>query len=193
MPQARFALEDLPATRWKNGGGRTREIVSWPPGGAGFDWRASVATIDADGPFSAYPGVDRSIALLSGAGVRLSCAQSGLRHALLRPGEPFAFAGELPLQAALVDGPTEDFNLMVRRGAGRGRLRAIEGPLAVAAATHGVWLVLAGRWQAAADDSWECGPGAGFWWADQALAPQLRPLTDGARLLLATLAPEPGA
>ena len=71
MTFERFALQDLPGTPWKNGGGITREIVCWPPG-SGLDdfwWRASVATIDAAGPFSAFPGVDRTIMLLEGAGV----------------------------------------------------------------------------------------------------------------------------
>jgi environmental stress-induced protein Ves len=38
-------------------GGETREIISWPQGAAEFDWRASIATIAADGPFSAFPGL----------------------------------------------------------------------------------------------------------------------------------------
>ena len=37
----RFALADLSASTWKNGGGSTREIVCRPPGAGmgGFDWR----------------------------------------------------------------------------------------------------------------------------------------------------------
>jgi environmental stress-induced protein Ves len=40
---------------WKNGGGVTRELLAWPGGG---DWqvRISVAEIEADGPFSSFPG-----------------------------------------------------------------------------------------------------------------------------------------
>ncbi len=36
---------------WKNGGGVTTEICVSPPSGA-FDWRVSIATVNADGPFS---------------------------------------------------------------------------------------------------------------------------------------------
>ena len=39
---------------WKNGGGQTTEIVVHPAGAtlAEFDWRVSIADVDADGPFS---------------------------------------------------------------------------------------------------------------------------------------------
>ena len=61
----RFALADLSASPWKNGGGSTREIVCRPPGAGmdGFDWRVSVATIARSGPFSVFTGVDRVIVL----------------------------------------------------------------------------------------------------------------------------------
>ena len=59
-----------PPQPWRNGGGVTRELLAWPDGG---DWRVrvSVADIDADGPFSAFPGVERWFAVLEGAGVAL--------------------------------------------------------------------------------------------------------------------------
>jgi environmental stress-induced protein Ves len=58
---------------WKNGGGQTTEIaVSAGASLADFDWRVSIAEINADGPFSAFAGVDRTLVLLSGAGVRLT-------------------------------------------------------------------------------------------------------------------------
>lgn len=38
---------------WKNGGGRTSEVVSLPIGARlnDFGWRINIADIDADGPF----------------------------------------------------------------------------------------------------------------------------------------------
>ena len=63
--------------RWQNGGGLTRELLAWPDrGGPGGDWalRISVADIGADGPFSAFAGVERWFAVLEGAGVRLSAS-----------------------------------------------------------------------------------------------------------------------
>lgn len=41
-----FDVNTLPVSRWRNGGGETREIISVPAQeGDGFAWRASVATI----------------------------------------------------------------------------------------------------------------------------------------------------
>ena len=107
---------------WKNGGGQTTEIAAHPAGAslADFDWRVSIAEINADGPFSAFAGVDRTLVLLAGAGVRLT----GTTHmAELRvPYEPYAFSGDDATACRLVDGPVRDFNLMLRRGCVRGRV-----------------------------------------------------------------------
>jgi len=55
---------------WKNGAGSTTEIAVFPQdaGFTDFDWRVSLATIGADGPFSVFPGVDRTLALVEGHG-----------------------------------------------------------------------------------------------------------------------------
>ncbi|WP_454764833.1 HutD/Ves family protein [Cupriavidus campinensis] len=114
----RFALDAIAPAPWKNGGGTTREIAVWPPG-AGMDafaWRVSVADIAADGPFSAFPGIDRQIVLLDGAGVHLQAHDDSFSHKLTRIGEPFAFPGDTAVHAALVEGATRDFNVMTRRG-----------------------------------------------------------------------------
>ena len=111
---------DCPLVPWRNGGGRTRELLAWP---RTDDWlvRVSVAEIDVDGPFSAFAGIDRCFAVLDGAGVVLS-----LPHGRVRLGvqdDAFAFAGEAAPMCHLIDGPTRDLNLMVRRGAGRASMR----------------------------------------------------------------------
>ena len=69
----RFDTAELHATPWKNGGGTTRQVACWPPGAGSddFDWRVSIATIAASGPFSTFPGIDRTIMLLDGPGVHL--------------------------------------------------------------------------------------------------------------------------
>lgn len=126
----RFALDALPWQAWKNGAGRTREIAVEPPG-AGLDdfgWRISVAEVAADAPFSAYPGVDRCITLLQGAGMRLRSDDGGVDRRLDRPLEPFAFDGGTALQALLIDGPCLDFNLMMRRGRWRGEVVRVAAP-----------------------------------------------------------------
>ena len=106
-------LEPAP---WKNGGGSTTEIAIAPVG-AGldkFDWRISLATIAASGPFSAFPGVDRSLALVDGAGVVLDIGNEA-RFALSEDNPVVEFAGEAQVMATLTLGPTTDFNVMTRR------------------------------------------------------------------------------
>lgn len=111
------AVEPQP---WRNGGGLTRELLAWPARDA-WSLRVSVADIRADGPFSAFPGVDRWFAVLEGAGVRLGLGGGG--QAVQAGAAPLHFAGEAAPRCALLDGPTRDLNLMVRREAGRGAMR----------------------------------------------------------------------
>ncbi|KVE74822.1 HutD family protein [Burkholderia vietnamiensis] len=113
----------LVASPWKNGGGVTREIAAYPPGAAldAFAWRVSVADVGAGGPFSRFDGVDRTLVLLSGAGMTLAEA-GGARHVLDTPLARADFAGEAAIDATLHDGATRDFNLMTRRSAARATL-----------------------------------------------------------------------
>ncbi|MGN2251533.1 HutD family protein [Frateuria sp. GZRe14] len=116
-------LHDCPARPWKNGLGRTRELAVEPPA-AGMDdflWRVSVAEVDSAAPFSAFPGVDRTIVLLEGAGFAMAL-DDGRTHALTEPFAPFGFPGEAQVTVTLAGGATRDFNLMVRRGYARGRV-----------------------------------------------------------------------
>jgi hypothetical protein len=111
-------IELLPAAthrreRWKNGGGWTREILRAPADGD-WDWRVSVADVGSDGPFSPFPGCEREIVLVSGMGMDLHFAD-GAAHRLEPPHGRLRFAGERPLTALLVDGPTVDFNLIWKR------------------------------------------------------------------------------
>ena len=106
-------LADCASVLWRNGGGRTRELLAWP---AANDWlvRVSVAEIACDGPFSAYAGIDRWFAVLDGAGVVLTLPQG---EVMLQAGSaPVAFAGEAAPGCRLIAGPTLDLNLMLRRG-----------------------------------------------------------------------------
>jgi environmental stress-induced protein Ves len=102
---------------WKNGAGVTRELAVHPAGAGmdDFDWRLSIADIASDAPFSAFPGVDRCIVLLQGAGMQLRSDDGRLDQRLAQPLEPFHFSGDDALQARLIDGPSSDFNVMTRR------------------------------------------------------------------------------
>jgi environmental stress-induced protein Ves len=79
----------------------------------------SVADVAQAGPFSRFAGIDRTLALLSGAGMLLDDA-GGVTHALRGPLDIARFEGEAAIDARLVNGATRDFNLMVRRGAATG-------------------------------------------------------------------------
>ncbi|EIL90614.1 HutD/Ves family protein [Rhodanobacter spathiphylli] len=118
-------LADCPSQPWKNGLGRTREIAVHPAlaHGDDFDWRVSIAEVDSAAPFSLFPGIDRQIVLLDGAGFTMTL-DDGRVHALTTPFAPFAFAGETEVAVSLAGGPTRDFNLMLRRARVRGEVQA---------------------------------------------------------------------
>ena len=100
---------------WRNGGGQTRELLTWPESG---DWllRISLADIEKDGPFSAFPGVTRWFTVVHGKGVVL---HFGDRIETLGPGSaPLRFDGAAAPGCELIDGPTRDLNLMVRDSEG---------------------------------------------------------------------------
>ncbi|MCW8808081.1 MAG: HutD family protein [Rhodanobacter sp.] len=106
---------------WKNGLGTTRELAVHPADASSDDflWRISIAEVDSAAPFSRFPGIDRHIVLLDGAGFGMTLDE-GRQHALTAPFAPFAFPGEAGVAVTLIAGPTRDFNLMVRRTQARG-------------------------------------------------------------------------
>jgi environmental stress-induced protein Ves len=111
------AVESQP---WRNGGGVTRELLAWPTPAA-WALRISVADIRADGPFSAFAGIDRWFAVLEGNGVTLALPEG--RRCIEAGDAPLLFRGEAASHCELLDGPTRDLNLMIRRGTGRGAMQ----------------------------------------------------------------------
>lgn len=136
---------DVPAQPWRNGGGVTRELFAWPATDA-WQLRVSVADIDADGPFSAFPGVQRWFTVLKGAGVELTVGQEV--HRLERGDDPLQFAGESPATCRLLDGPTRDLNLMLRHASGRMATAADGLAWAPDATQCGLFSAVAGRCEA---------------------------------------------
>jgi environmental stress-induced protein Ves len=143
--------------RWRNGLGWTREIHAHPAAGSPGDWawRLSIAEIEQDAPFSAFPGIDRELLLLSGNGLRLRFDDGEVRE-LHPPHDRLRFAGERAVTGELLDGPTQDFNLMWRRDLVDAQLwhRPLVGPMVVFAEPGTVWAIhlLAGQARFA-DDS----------------------------------------
>lgn len=142
---------DRTATAWKNGGGVTREIAA-SPGGSGtgdFTWRVSLAEVATDGPFSTFPGIDRTLTLLQGAGMDLTVA--GAHRLVDERFAPQDFAGDAPTDCRLLDGPVVNFNVMYRRGAVTADVAVVRGRLAVGAPVHETLLVVALEGPAALD------------------------------------------
>ena len=133
--------------RWKNERGWTREIARSPESGE-WNWRLSIAEIEEDAPFSRFDGIERELVLLSGNGLRLRF-DDGAVDELLPPHDRVRFAGERGVQGELVDGPTQDFNLMWRRDAIDAQLwhRPLVGPMVMFVEPGSVWAVhlLAGQ------------------------------------------------
>jgi environmental stress-induced protein Ves len=133
---------------WKNGGGMTTEIAVFPPG-AGLDdfaWRISMARVESDGPFSLFPGIDRTLMLLDGEGLHLSVGGRGVHH-LARSYEIAAFPADVAASARLDAGPITDLNVMTRRGACQAEVKLVEvsGELRLAPAEGVAVLVVEGE------------------------------------------------
>ena len=164
-------LADVPPQPWRNGGGVTRDLLAWP--GADWQCRISVADVSRDGPFSAYPGIERWFAVVQGAGVVLHFGDDDRRMAQETP--PLCFDGAQAPGCTLIDGATLDLNLLCQGDAGRGEMRAVEAgqpwrstaPLRAVFTVHAAELRVDGVpvaalpaltlvWQqAAADETWD--------------------------------------
>ena len=132
---------------WKNGGGTTAEIAIEPEGAAlnadGFIWRLSLATIERAGPFSAFPGVDRTIMLIEGLGMTLT-GNDGTTIVLDQRFRPQDFPGEWSVDCRLSAGPVRDLNLMVNRASAQAQWRVLEldgAAAALPATANGMLLV----------------------------------------------------
>jgi len=101
-------MTELTVTRWKNGGGVTREIAIERRGET-LVWRLSMADVASDGPFSNFAGLQRILTVINGVGMDL-LSPLGILHADY--GRPVRFDGGMRVEAKLRDGPIRDFNLI---------------------------------------------------------------------------------
>jgi len=103
---------------WKNGAGTARQVALHPADAAmnEWDWFVAIAEVTVSSPFSAYPGVDRQIALLRGAGIRLRSIDGRFDHNLDTPLQIFSFPGEARINSELTGSSCEAINVMARRG-----------------------------------------------------------------------------
>ncbi len=109
---------DARSVPWRNGRGVTRELALWPSGATfergDFNWRVARAAVTESGPFSAFPGYERTLVVTSGSALTLEHGAPA-RRARVRRLEPYRFSGELATHATLTDGSVEDFNVLARR------------------------------------------------------------------------------
>ncbi|MEZ0220029.1 HutD/Ves family protein [Tardiphaga sp. 1201_B9_N1_1] len=101
---------------WKNGLGSTTEIAIFPANAKldDFDWRVSMAQVTSDGPFSSFPGIDRTLLVIDGAGIDLNV--HGSASVRIDRSTIHSFPGDQQTSATLIDGPITDLNVMSRRG-----------------------------------------------------------------------------
>ena len=159
------ALADVPPQPWRNGGGLTRELLTWPPGQAAWQLRVSVADITRDGPFSGFAGVQRWFQVLSGAGVRLGL---GAAARTLTPADPpWAFDGASAPACELLDGPTQDLNLMVQQAAGEACMQPCRAgqPWLPGPCWRGLFTTTPLEWQAGSDPPQHL-PALSLLWSD---------------------------
>ena len=115
-------FRDVP---WKNGGGTTQELYRIEGLDQQLLFRLSVARIESDGPFSEFPGMDRILLILKGAGVKLN-------DTVLKAGErPYHFAGETKIDCRLIENKVQDFNVMTARNWGEAKIKVIKRPIRI--------------------------------------------------------------
>ncbi|MEE1811978.1 MULTISPECIES: HutD/Ves family protein [Streptomyces] len=134
---------DRTATPWKNGGGVTREIAASPEGAPldAFDWRVSLADVSRDGPFSSFPGVDRTLTVVEGAGMDLMVG--GEHHIVDEQYWPHDFPGDLETEGRLLGGPVVNFNVMYRRERTSAEVAVVRGTVRLSVPEGGAVLAVA--------------------------------------------------
>ncbi|MBD8615832.1 HutD/Ves family protein [Pseudomonas rhizosphaerae] len=120
-----YRPEGYTAMPWKNGAGSTLEIAQQRcVDDSGYDWRLSIAQINADGAFSVFPGYSRIITVLHGDGMVLEV--NGVDSEALGPFKPLSFDGGARVQCRLLGSAIEDFNLIYRKDRVQASLRWVE-------------------------------------------------------------------
>jgi environmental stress-induced protein Ves len=111
---------------WKNGAGVTTDLLMKPEGATHdtFDLRLGRAPITSEGPFSSYPGIDRTITLIRGQRLELDFGDKSL---LLTPLNPQSFDSGLAPRSRLPDGAVEVVNVMTRRGVWTSSVEVLHG------------------------------------------------------------------
>ncbi len=141
---------------WNNGGGMTQDVWLWPETASrdGFDIRLSLASIDTDGPFSAFPGIDRTITLVAGSPFVLDFS-NGREHRMELL-QPFSFDSVQTPSSRLGKAGVSAFNVMTRQGRWIHKVSIVHGgePFNTALPHNAIAILHAvrGNWQVDAGD-----------------------------------------
>lgn len=101
---------------WKNGLGFTDEIAIFPQDASqAFLWRISSAEVNSNSRFSLYPGYERILAPISGAGIQLIETESEAVIGDLHCYESVKFSGALSIMGRLKSGPIRDLNVFYKQ------------------------------------------------------------------------------
>ena len=140
-PRPVVRLADMATQPWKNGGGTQRDLFAWP---SADDWRVriGVAEIEAEGPFSSYPKVQRWFTIIAGAGVELSIG--GALHRVPLGANPILFDGGDATTCRRLRGNTTALNLMLRGMPGTVRALKAKATWAPRLAACGLYTLQAG-------------------------------------------------
>lgn len=138
-----FRYADKSPMPWKNGQGTTTEIAA-APAGAGledFDWRLSIARMEADAPFSAFSGIVRTLSVIEGAGLKLEVTGDA-PVTLDQSSAPYRFAADRPAEGRLLGGPVSNLNIMTRRASCTHMMRRVRFQGELEVSVTGTLLVL---------------------------------------------------
>ena len=111
---------------WKNGKGVTREIAK-SSGENGLIWRLSSTEITQDGPFSNFPNLSRVLIVTNGVGIRLIDTNTDVKM-LASLHKPTKFSGNQPIEAQLIKGPIQNFNVIYHPTKTKSSVYILEGP-----------------------------------------------------------------
>jgi hypothetical protein len=100
-----------------------------------------MARVAADGPFSAFPGIDRTLVVIKGSGLVLTIG-GGAPVTLACGSDPISFAGDIATSARLIGGEIVDLNVMTRRRRFSHELRRVAQPASCDFEGHDIAVVL---------------------------------------------------
>lgn len=123
-PMEIISFTELSESKWKNGGGITREIAC-----ATIDanrvWRLSMADVRSDGPFSVFAEYERILTVVKGQGMTLQSDDGSVDVDLWIP---VRFSGASKINAYLKSGPLTNLNLMFNPDYCTGDVTVLKGP-----------------------------------------------------------------